>query len=133
MTRPVEPVFGVHEGVENLDWLQALLDQGKGVVQPLRVGHRLNGRQDRFTVLEAEITIVWKSLIRCVRPIIQLVTKLRDERLRPGCNAGLLAVAGQLTFDLLLRQELKPVIPELVGFRNAQVSGLKIVGYLRYY
>jgi hypothetical protein len=130
MTSPVEPVFGVNEGVENFDWFQAFLDQRKRMIQALRVGCRLHGRQNRLAMLEAKITVVWEPPICRAGPLFQLVAEMSDERFRTGCNAGLVTVAGQLAFDLLRRQQLEPVVPELVAFRNTQVSGLEVVGYL---
>src|SRR5271165_2447218 len=102
------------------------------MIQTFGVGCRLNRREYRLAVFESKIPVIRKGLIRRSRSRLQLIAKLRDERLGSGCDAGLLAIAGQLSFDLLPGQQLEAVIPELVSFGNAQVSRLQIVGDLRH-
>ena len=122
MAGPVEPVLGVGEGVENLDWLHTFLDQRNSTIQSFRVGSGFHRRQNRFAFFEPEIVIVWKRLVRCLGSFRQLLAKLNNKLLGLRRNTGLLAIAGQFWFDFLPGQQSAAVIPELVAGRNTKVT-----------
>lgn len=71
--------------------------------------------------------ILREAVVRCPAPFFQLVPKLRDERFRLYCDASLLAIIAEPRMDVLPRQELRAVIPELVAFGNIQITRFEVV------
>jgi len=128
--RPVEPLFGMRQHVENADRLQAL-DQGcLQLRQPLWNRFLVQGTNDRFALLNTHI-LVGEGRIRLACALFQPGAYMRDKSFSIRRQFHQFAIVGNLLVISTPRNELVPIVSILITALDVEIARFEIPEQLR--
>ena len=124
--RPMEPVLGFHQRIQDLDRLQVILQKllHPGQADRIRVGaHRA---EDRFAVFNPQMAIFGKLLVRRPRRLVEFRAEPRDKGRGTDEEIHALPIGGDFPLVGLPRDEPFAIVAQLGAQRKAQIIGLQV-------
>jgi hypothetical protein len=103
----------VCECIQNLDGEQSLSQKLVKTREIIGSGFCADRRDDRLTMFDADVPVLWKTIIRCTGYLLKFGAEVLHELFPVDWNAGLFSVAANLPVIIRPRDQPLAVIPNL--------------------